>query len=346
MKSLMPEITGNQALIARLSEDILSGRLAHAYIIEGKKGTGRHLLAKNIAKAIACENSAADGLPFPCDSCVACQKIEKQICPDVVMVSREKDKASVGVDTIRFLKADVYVVPNDLDVKIYVIEEADKMTDAAQNALLLTLEEPPSYAIFLLICEQADLLLETVRSRAPIIRTESLSAELVSEHLLKSAPDELASEARYLFTSAPSDFSEIIAASGGSIGKAYSLLDPKKRASTLELRRRVRDFVSAVIAKKSFESVFDAVSDFSNKREELTVQLELVRLALRDLILLKKSESVPLCFYSDRELAFELSDSRPIAFLLRFCSACEEAIDAIRKNANVKLTLTRLANIT
>ncbi len=343
LKSPMPQIAENDALRRRLCDDILSGKLAHAYIIEGAVGSGRHTLALNIAKAAACENRSVDSLPLPCDNCEACRKISEGICPDVIIVSREADKSGLGVDAARFIRGDVSSVPNDLDIKVYIIEDADLMTVQAQNALLLTLEEPPLFAIFLLLCEQADRLLETVRSRAPTIRTEPVSRETVAECLLTRATDEISSTAKQLKRTSPEEFEELITASSGCVGRAYELFDPRARAATLEFRAQVRELVTDLLSSGSQSSMLELLMSLPQKRDELAGLLDTVSLALRDLIVLKKSESAELCFYSDRENALELSGQRSAASLLRLVEVCEEAADALRRNANIKLTLTRFA---
>ena len=340
----MNNIAANVSVRKKLCDDILDGRFLHAYIIEGKRGTGRHLLARTIAAAIACENKAKDGIPLPCHTCNNCIKIQKDISPDVITVKKEPDRLSIGVNSARFIKEDVCVYPNDLNHKIYIIDNADIMTDEAQSALLLTLEEPPPYAVFLLICEKADSLLETVRSRAPIIRTESIPFEIMSEYLCESAPEEYSSEARKIKSASKTEFYEIIASSDGSIGRAYELLDPEKRAPILELRHGVRDLIKGILTNSSHSSIFDSVSALSSKRDELSKQLELVTVAIRDLIVLKKYEDAPLCFYIDREDAIELSSLKSASFLFKLTEAFEDAITALEKNANVKLTVTALTS--
>ena len=343
MKEYMNNIASNESLRKRICSDILSGRLHHTYIIEGIPGSGRHLFARSIAKALVCENKNIDGIPLPCHECSNCLKIDKDISPDVITVKKEDDRSTIGVEAARFIKNDICIYPNDFDYKIYIIEDADIMTPQAQNALLLTLEEPPAYAIILLLCEKAETLLETVRSRAPILRTESIPFDIMADYLCNIAPEKYSLEARKLKKSSEPEFLEIVASSNGSVGKAYELLDLEKRAPLLELRREVRQLIETVISAGSKTDIFDSVSSLSQKRDELASQLELVTLAIRDLIVLKKSETAPLCFYSDREYAIECSAMKSAMFLFKFKASCEEAISSLDKNANVKLTLTALA---
>ncbi len=336
MPSAFEDMVGNDALRRRLGEDILAGRLSHAYIIEGKHGSGKHMLALRIAAALACEGRPANAA-LPCRSCAACRKILSGNSPDVIYINRG-DKATLGVDAIRGLRQDVYIPPNDVSAKVYIIEDAHLMTPQAQNAFLLTLEEPPAYVLFLLLCESTAPLLETVRSRAPTLRTEPIDAERIGAYIAKSSTD-----AARLQKDSPEDFSEILAAANGSIGRALELLDPKRRRPILALRETARGIVRLCAKHARGADAVRCISAFSQKRDELTEQLSAVLLALRDLLLTKQSEQAPLCFFADREEAIRLSYSFTTPELLTLCDSVGEAVDKLRKNANVRLTVTTLA---
>lgn len=335
----MPQVVSNDALRSRLCADILNGKLSHAYIIEGAEGTGKHLIAKNTAAALSCLCKDSNGIPLPCLNCINCRKVMNGISPDVISIKREEGKTQIGVETVRFIRSDAVLMPNDLDCKIYIIEEADKMTVQAQNALLLTLEEPPEYVVFLLLCESAELLLETVRSRAPILRTEPVKPADMAEFLCSSEP-----AAARLRIASEKEFSELIAAAGGSIGKALRYLDPENRAELNRYRDSVKFFVSTVLGSRSEESLTELTVSMPQKREELSELVEGVMLALRDLLLLKRSEDAPLCFYSDRDEALAASELRSAGYILKIYENCLSAGDALARNANVRLTASRLVS--
>ncbi len=335
MKPIMPTLIGNRAVASKLGSAILSGGISHAYIIGGSAKSGKHTLAYQIAASLACENKDRSDLPLPCGTCEACRKILSGISPDVILVGGG-EKSSVGVDTVRELRTGVLSYPNDLDVKVYIIENADKMTPQAQNAFLLTLEEPPPYILFLLLCERPEDMLETIRSRAPIIRTEPLTTEQIEDFLSKN---EATSE---LMRSSPDDFYEIVMASGGRLGEAIDLADADKRERVLECREHARNFIASMSHRSSGGEVLDIIEGFPQNRAELADRLSLILTALRDLAVLKKSENAPLCFYHDREAALALSDNFSMFSLLSLIDSCEEARRAILRNANVKLTLYNL----
>jgi len=141
--------------------DVLNGgALSHAYILTGNEQAGFDA-ARSLAAAFVC----SDELSKPCGKCINCKKAAQGVHPDVIVVDREEDKREIHVDRIRSVCSDAYVLPNEAAHKVYIIKHADTMNSYAQNAFLKTLEEPPSYAAFLLLSENPGLLLQTVRSR-------------------------------------------------------------------------------------------------------------------------------------------------------------------------------------
>lgn len=333
-----PNVIGNEALIRRLSKDISENRLSHAYIIEGPRGSGRHTIAKEAISAIECE-ARSDGRSdacIPCSRCKSCEKILSGKSPDVITLGLEGERSTIGVEAIRNLKNDIYTAPNDLSVKAYIIENADLMTLQAQNAFLLSLEEPPSYIVFFLICENSSNLLETVRSRAPVLRTQRLSSRDVEEYLMNG--DSRASE---LKAASSEEWDEIICASQGSIGIGLELLDAKKRARLLEYRNVAKNLVS-MLGRSNKVAVLEAISSFGTKRNEVCMQISFLQTALRDLLLLKKCETAPLCFFENRDNAIELSTSFTARTLLSLYEASVVAVDDIEANANVRLALMNM----
>lgn len=334
MRKVLDSIIGNASLKTKLYSDILSQTLSHAYIIEGKKGSGKHTVSYLIAAALSCENLNDGNSAIPCGTCKSCKKILEGKSPDVIMITRE-DKASIGVDAVRFLRNDVRVVPNDLEYKIYIIEDADAMTQQAQNAFLLTLEEPPSYVKFFLLCEDADSLLETVRSRSQILKTEPISTEDIDSYLQSNYQ-----AAKQMKLSDPSDYYELIMSSGSSIGRAVELLDSKTFKKTLEERNIARDFLKAITSKPSSDEIVSLLYKFEKKRDQLIDLLLTVELALRDIIAIDRTENAPLLFFYDRQEALSLSDAINIRKLMNIYDRLKNLQDLINSNTNIRLTVT------
>ena len=337
MVAVFTDIVGNESLKDRLAADIRASSLSHAYIIEGARGSGKHTIARQIAAALSCERRGDHTSPLPCKGCISCRKILSGGSPDVITVGREEDKATLGVDAIRKLKNDVYIAPNDTDVKVYIIEDAHTMTIQAQNAFLLTLEEPPAYVVFFLLCEGTETLLETIRSRAPILHTEPIPIQATDEHLCR-----VNAEARALKSSAPSEFAEILATADGRIGTAIALLDSHKRKPILARREAARSFVRLFSDRKSAIATLQFFKTLGKQREAIHEQLSTILLCLRDLLLCKQADEPPLCFFGSYEEAHALAYRFTTPELLSIIDAVTTAIDRLRTNANVRLTLTAL----
>ncbi len=350
-------VIGNRELMERLDRDIRAGQLSHAYILDGRVGSGRHTIARYICAAIACENRPgqviaraedADQMgffdldappapreipadaPLPCEECPACRKVLEDKCPDIHVIGRE-GKASIGVDAIRFLRQDVLIPPNDLDTKIYIIEDAHTMTVQAQNALLLTLEEPPPYVLFLLLCDGADNLLETIRSRAPVLRTRPVPDEDVRA-FLKARRCTLSEE----------DMAAVLLRADGCIGQALTLADARAVKPVLKLRALCDDFMDACAAHR-FDQLPAVLGSFGSKRDGVAEVIALITLAVRDLILLRHSDAVKLKYYTDRDAADTLAARFTTRALLRLYRALGDAADSLEANGNVRLTLMQLS---
>ena len=338
-----PDIVGNEPLKKRLFRDVSENHLSHAYVLEGPRGSGRHTVALQVAAAIECERRQDAGAPdlfgnvteasLPCGVCPSCRKILEGKSPDVITVGLEEDRVSIGVETVRELKNDMYTAPNDLSVKVYIIENADLMTVQAQNAFLLSLEEPPEYILFFLLCENSTDLLETVRSRAPTLRTHRIQAEDIEKYLLSHD-----SRAAALKAENERDLKTLIAVSQGSIGYALELLDPRVRKQVFECRDDARELINLLSGSRR-SAAFESIKELGTKRVEVKSRLSLLQYAIRDLILLKKSDSAPLCFFDDREDAQEIASRFTLASLLSLYDASITAVDDLESSANVRLAL-------
>ena len=337
MRQILNDIVANEGLRARLGNELLAGKLSHAYILSGERGFGKHTLALHLAAALVCEHQKEADSPLPCLECPTCRKIFSGNSPDIIYVNRG-DKATLGVDPIRELRQDVYIPPNDLSIKVYIIEEAHLMTPQAQNAFLLTLEEPPAYVLFLLLCENPALMLETIRSRAPVLRLEPVPNELILQHICKKVP-----EAKRMWEDDRAALEEIAVAADGSIGRALELLDPKLYKPLADRRELARTFARLCAAPKNTGATMRFLNSLGARRDELIEQCSTFLLCLRDLLLCKQTENAPLCFFSDREEASSLSYAFTTPALLSLCDSVSDATDRLRANANVRLTITAMA---
>ena len=151
----------NKNLISKLAK---SGKLSHAYIIIGGPESDKVELAEYLAAALVCSETAQSER-IPCGKCSHCRKAAKKIHPDLINIERLPDKKELLVDQIREMAREAYVLPNEAGRKVFMINEAELLNTNAQNAMLKLLEEPPSYACFILLVTNPGSLFDTVRSR-------------------------------------------------------------------------------------------------------------------------------------------------------------------------------------
>ena len=185
-------LAGNRRIKELLSQAEEGRGLSHAYLITGPAGSGRHTLARLLAQAMMCTAKAG---PRPCGRCLACKKVSEGVHPDLSLVSGPGPGKPVAVDQVRAMRADAYIRPNEGERKVYLVEGADGMNAAAQNAMLKLLEEGPAYAAFLLLAENPGGVLQTVRSRCeelsltPVTPKEGL--EWLAARFPEKSPEEL-----------------------------------------------------------------------------------------------------------------------------------------------------------
>lgn len=161
-------ILGNEETKRILEKSINTGKISHSYMFIGQEGIGKFLIAKEFAKAILCEKE-----PKPCNICESCIKFNGGNNPDIQIIDETEEK-SIKTELIREMVKGVYEKPIESLKKVYIINEAQKMTKEAQNSLLKTLEEPPEYVVIILIVENENLLLNTIKSRCTKIKFNPL----------------------------------------------------------------------------------------------------------------------------------------------------------------------------
>lgn len=335
MRRYMDFLYGNtqskESLLAAVEKDAFP----HALIIEGASGSGKKTFAKGLAAAQFCENRFLSTHPLPCGNCRNCRVVEEGNALDVKWITKG-DKATLGVDAVREAKHDMFLSATEFDYKFYIFDEAHLMTPQAQNALLIVLEEPPPKVKIMLLCESADALLTTVRSRARLVKMSKFSTDSMRNYLMETHPLELKN-----FTSDEENLNNILTEADGSIGKALTLLSPKNAEALLKEKETIISLIDA-FSSPSFAKLHTAFSKLSTKRDELTEDLENLSRALRDLILLKKSGDAPLCFFGNRETAQKTAARFRLPVLLRAIEITDDAVRKLERNANAATVLNLL----
>ena len=325
-RSVFPALLGNDRLKRTLSYDFAAGRSAHAYILEGPDGSGKHTAARQIAASVLCERRADPSVPLPCGTCSACRKILRGLSVDVLSVSNN-GKATIGVDAIRTIRESLYMTPNDGDVKFYIIENAHLMTVQAQNALLLSLEEPPPYVMFLLLCTDATVLLETIRSRAPVIRMERFQPDRLEEILT----EQTGSRDRDRITAAAH-------LANGALGQALALFESgeaeRKRYDT------ARELVDLLLGGRKSEAIAYALTRLPKERQDTREILQLAESAVRDLIAVKKG--APPLFYANADAIPQAARSVSVRSLADLCDALARADADLAANCSQSTVMAAL----
>ena len=311
--------------------------MPHALLIGGPSGSGKSTYALEIAAALNCEAKNDTKQPLPCRVCNNCRRIYSGSFPDVKLLQRSKDKASLGVEAVKDFREDMFLSATESDHKVYIIDDAESMTAEAQNALLKILEEPPSGVTIILLAKECDRILTTIKSRVQYIPMSRFSDEELTRCVIEKIP-----EAKHLYNTDREKFAGIIISSDGRIGYVAELFDPKRAQDSLEEREETVNIIRSLTGRARYSDIYAAASALPTKRAELSLALERLILAVRDLIAVKYNKNAKLLFFASSESAEECAKDLSVKRLLGIYDAINEAHDACAKNANVQNLIATL----
>lgn len=309
------DIIGQDQVKEHLQEAIRQGSLSHAYIINGETGSGRHLLASALTKTLLCEDRTEGG--DACGKCKSCLQADTNNHPDIRFVSHEK--ASIGVDDIRSqLINDITIKPYSSAHKVYIIPDAEKMTEQAQNALLKTIEEPPEYATVVLLTENSEKLLPTVISRCVTLNTKPLSQEAITQYLIQNLQME------------PERAKIAAGFCHGNVGKAIHFASSEDfqemKEDTLQMLKR--------IDAMDVSEIMSVIRDLSLRKGRINEYLDLMLLWYRDVLMFKVTKDANLLLYRNEYTDISNQASvRSYEDIENIIRAIDKA--KIRLNANV-----------
>lgn len=314
-------IIGQKEVIGSLKKALSDDRIGHAYIFTGPTGIGKKTIANIFAGLLLCKNLQS---ATACGRCEACLLRKNGSNPDYHRINTEG--LSIGVDMIREIQGDVLIKPIYSKRKVYIIEDAAKMTDQAQNCLLKTFEEPPAYVVVILLAVNYEMLLETIRSRAQRLNFRKYTDEQV----------------RCAVEASCGNVSNLQLAAGYSDGNIGIALELAGSGEFILLRDRVFELLTGV-ARGKIEDILQFTTFAEENRDSIDLILEIILLYYRDLLIACETGNENILINSDKKV---MIFNNAQMYCNRRVIDNIEAIGAVRKalkqNANYQLTIDHL----
>ena len=305
------DIIGHEQIIEHLQNAIGMDKVSHAYIINGPDKSGKMMLAEAFAMALQCEKHGKEA----CMECHSCRQALGHNQPDIIYVNHDKPN-TISVDDIRTqVNNDIDVKPYSSEHKIYIIDEAEKMNQQAQNALLKTIEEPPAYAVIMLLTTNADTFLPTILSRCVTLNIKVVPDEKIKKFLME----------KYQIPDYQADV--CVAFAQGNVGKAMALASSddfqELKAAAVQLLKRIHE-----IELYEFK---EAIKQINEYKMEINDYLDIMMIWFRDILLYKATTDVNGLIFKD-----EVYDIKKQASKSSY-SGIEAILEALEK-AKVRLT--------
>lgn len=314
------DIIGHDTIKEHLKKAIESDHVSHAYILTGETGMGRKSLANAFAMTLLCEKGKSE----PCMECHACKQVMSSNHPDLIFVGHEKP-GSIGVDDIREQINDTIMIrPYSSYYKIYIVDEAEKMTVQAQNALLKTIEEPPAYAIIMLLTTNQEAFLPTILSRCVQLKLKPLKDSVVKSYLMGSLGIK---ESR----------ADIYAAfARGNLGRAIHL------ASSEEFQFLYSELLHMLKHLKEMDIMELLFYIKKMKDENLDIYdcLDFMQLWYRDVLMYKVTQDINLLIFREEfNTMKEMSAASAYDGIERILKAIDKARIRLEANVNMELAM-------
>ncbi len=314
------KIVGHEKIKEHLINAINLNKVSHAYIFNGAEGIGKKTLAAAFAKTVQCE----EGGSAPCGKCRSCIQADSGNQPDIIWVGHEKP-ASIGVEDVRMqVNSDILIKPYSSRYKVYIIDDAQKMTVQAQNAILKTIEEPPAYGIIVLLTTNADSLLPTILSRCVTLNLKPVSNKEIEKYLMteEKIPDYMARFA--------ASFAQ------GRLGRAISI-------ATSENFNELKDSVLHLlkyIDEMEFTEIIEAIKQAAVHKLNIEDYIDFMMMWYRDVLIYKSTNDANLVIFKD-ELKYIRKDATDRSYdgLNRILKAMDVAKIRLAANVNFDLAM-------
>ena len=314
------DIIGQEQLKEHIQNAIASNKVSHAYIINGERNAGKEFIARIFAMTLQCEKGGKE----PCNECHSCKQALSHNQPDIVYVSHEKPN-SIGVEDIRGqINNDIGIKPYSSPRTIYIMNEGEKMTPQAQNALLKTLEEPPEYAVILILTDNVEGLLPTIISRCVVLNMKPVPDKLVKKYLMEElgVPDYKANIC--------------VAFARGNIGKAKLL------ASSEEFEKVKDEAITLVkyINDMEINEIVKAIKKIMEYKLDVNDYLDILTVWYRDALLYKATKDVnSLVFKNEFQQIRKVADRSTYEGIETIVKALQQARRRLEANVNFDLTM-------
>lgn len=316
------DVVGHENIINYFQNAIRIQKFSHAYILNGEDGMGKNLLASIFAAALQCEAHDVN----PCGVCKSCLQAVSGNHPDIKHITHEK--ASISVDDIRNqLNNDVQIKPYSSKYKVYIIDEAEKLTEQAQNALLKTIEEPPEYAIILLLTNNSNLFLETIVSRCVNLNLKAVPKESIKKYLMEQVK-------------VPDYQAELSATfSNGNLGKAIQLSNSEEfsfmKEEVVRLMKSVDDY--------ELSQIMETIKKIAENKSVIHSYLDLILIWYRDVLMFKATMDANLIFYKDEVQDIKKQGSnKSFEALDHIIKALEDTKKRLLANVNFEIAMELL----
>lgn len=316
-------IIGHQQIIEHLQHAISMQKVSHAYIFNGPDRSGKMLLADSFAMTLQCEQHTTEA----CMTCHSCKQALSGNQPDIIYLHHEKPN-TISVDDIRRqINNDIGIKPYASPYKIYIINEAEKMSPQAQNALLKTIEEPPAYAVILLLTSNADAFLPTILSRCVLLNLKAVPDNVIRSFLME----------KYQVPDYKADMCTAFAQ--GTVGKAIHLASSEDfgeiKNSAVQLLKRVKDM--------ELYELIDAVRQISDYKLEISDYFDIMTIWYRDVLLYKATSDVNSLIFKDEVYDIKRQASKSsYEGIESIIKAFDKAKRRLSANVNFDLTMELL----
>ena len=305
-----------------------TNKVSHAYILNGEKNSGKEFIAKIFASALQCEKTGISlGMAEPCGECHSCIQMAGKNQPDVIYVTHEKP-GSIGVEDIRSqINGDVAIKPYSSPRKVYIINEGEKMTVQAQNALLKTLEEPPEYTVILILTTNMESLLPTILSRCVALNMKPVRDSQVKKFLMETMriPDYKADIC--------------VAFARGNVGKAKMLASSEEFDNVKEEAVTLLKYINEM----EISEIVAAIKKINEYKLDVNDYFDILAIWYRDVLLFKATNDANhLIFREEIQYIRRVADRSTYEGIETVINALEKSKQRLKANVNFDLTMELL----